>query len=116
VDVADFKAAAGGRFEAGNQSKQRALAASRGPDQYQELSILDAKVEMADRDVAVGIGFGESSERDRCHGLTPSSRRRSGQRQCGVDMPAPAARQESSPALLPPAPRPMALDSGRGTA
>ena len=57
-------------FEAGNQSKQRALAASRGPDQYQELSIVDAKVEMADRDVAVGIGFGESSERDRCHGLT----------------------------------------------
>jgi hypothetical protein len=70
VAVAYHNAAGGRRFEAGNQPKQRALAASRGPDKHQELSILDAKLEIADRNVATGICLGESSQCDLCHPST----------------------------------------------
>src|SRR5262245_5190195 len=116
VDVADHNAAGCWRLEAGNQSKQRALATSRRPDEYQEFSIADAKVEMADGNVAIRKRLGEPSERDRRHELTLSWHQRSGRPQSGVDMPARATRQESWPPPLPQVPGPMAPGSGRGTA
>ena len=61
-------AAAGRRLETGDDPERGALSAARRTDEHHELAVGDLKIEIAGRDMSVGIGLPDSFESHGCHG------------------------------------------------
>jgi hypothetical protein len=68
VAVADQDGARGRLFEAGDDPKQRRLAAPGRADEHHELAVLDLQLDVVDRDHATAELLRHVSERDAGHG------------------------------------------------
>jgi hypothetical protein len=58
-------------LEPGDHAQQRRLAAARGSDQHQELTVGDAEVDVIDREVSTAVDLGDLRELDGGHSFTP---------------------------------------------
>ena len=68
--VADAQLAGGDRLEPGHHPQGRALAAAGGPDENDELTVLDGQVQIGDRDAGAArvlVYFADAAEGHACH-------------------------------------------------